>query len=544
VILGVFHNAGYDQTVTLAQVFWIKDAQGQPARFFVAAERAVDRRGLCPLRLRHRRSCASGCGGRAAEVFDSFPPYGAWFRRRFGIDNEQALELFHQTVSMKSVGNLTDFVRSHMLEPFDVEPAHQALIGHFDDLNRAHEAVLKAKRQVALLSPLVEDGDRMPRWRPDRGAARCREALRPTSPASSSACSTSASPAAEDWRAPGRAGQAPRRAARRSARRRANSSRTSPTTAATASSAWRRDSQARRCARRASARRNATPSCRGAIGDPRRADEAGFLDQRQRFAALAEEDARTATPGCRTTLTEHGVSLRQGKLEHDALSGRDRQPQGPAQQHPGRQVQIRAALCGALGIDVEDMPFAGELLQVREDERDWEGAAERLLRGFGLALLVPDAHYKAVAEWVDGNHLRGRLVYFHVRPPRTGELPALHRDSLVRKLAIKPDSRTTTGSSASWPTASTSPAAPPRSSFAARRARSPAPARSRTPASATRRTTATASTTAAATCSAGATPPRSSRPRSQGRHARSAARRARQPDRQDPAGTERAQGRA
>src|SRR2546429_6309567 len=26
VILGVFHNAGYDQTVTLAQVFWIKEA--------------------------------------------------------------------------------------------------------------------------------------------------------------------------------------------------------------------------------------------------------------------------------------------------------------------------------------------------------------------------------------------------------------------------------------------------------------------------------------------------------------------------------------
>ena len=28
VILGVFHNAGYDQTVSLAQVFWMKDAQG------------------------------------------------------------------------------------------------------------------------------------------------------------------------------------------------------------------------------------------------------------------------------------------------------------------------------------------------------------------------------------------------------------------------------------------------------------------------------------------------------------------------------------
>ena len=84
------------------------------------------------------------------------------------------------------------------------------------------------------------------------------------------------------------------------------------------------------------------------------------------------------------------------------------------------------------------MPFAGELLQVRDDERDWEGAAERLLRGFGLALLVPDAHTtRRSPTGVDGNHLRGRLVYFHVRPPRAGELPGCTR-TLVRKLAIKP----------------------------------------------------------------------------------------------------------
>src|SRR2546430_4767586 len=87
----------------------------------------------------------------------SFPPYGSYFRRRFGIDNDQALELFHQTVSMKSVGNLTDFVRTHMLEPFDAESRIQALIDHFDDLNRAHEAVLKAKAQAERLTPIVAD---------------------------------------------------------------------------------------------------------------------------------------------------------------------------------------------------------------------------------------------------------------------------------------------------------------------------------------------------------------------------------------------------
>jgi uncharacterized protein YPO0396 len=39
VILAVFHNAGYDQTVTLAQVFWLKDPAGQPLRLYAVAEK-------------------------------------------------------------------------------------------------------------------------------------------------------------------------------------------------------------------------------------------------------------------------------------------------------------------------------------------------------------------------------------------------------------------------------------------------------------------------------------------------------------------------
>jgi uncharacterized protein YPO0396 len=74
VILGVFHNAGYDQTVTLAQVFWIKDTHAQPARLFVCTERelAISRdfagfgSEIAALRKRLR------AGG--AALFDSFPP--------------------------------------------------------------------------------------------------------------------------------------------------------------------------------------------------------------------------------------------------------------------------------------------------------------------------------------------------------------------------------------------------------------------------------------------------------------------------------------
>ena len=184
IILGVFHNAGYDQTVSLAQVFWMKEAQGQPARFFLGAERGLSiasdfaRFGSDIAQLRKKLRALG------ADLHDSFPPYAAWFRRRFGIGDgqtgDQALELFHQTVSMKSVGNLTDFVRNHMLEPFDVAPRIQALIGHFDDLNRAHQAVLKAQQQVDLLTPLIADCERHRTSANEVEALRgCRESLRP-----------------------------------------------------------------------------------------------------------------------------------------------------------------------------------------------------------------------------------------------------------------------------------------------------------------------------------------------------------------------------
>ena len=59
VILGVFYNAAYDQTVSLAQVFWMKESQGQPARFFVGSERRLST--LSRFIWPWRHSLCSGC---------------------------------------------------------------------------------------------------------------------------------------------------------------------------------------------------------------------------------------------------------------------------------------------------------------------------------------------------------------------------------------------------------------------------------------------------------------------------------------------------
>src|SRR5271169_5591506 len=162
VILGVFTNDGYAATVTVAQVFWMKngDIGGQPDRFFVTADTPLSIAGDFlefggdMARLRKRLKAADG-----VRLHDAFPEYGKDFRRRLGIESEQAMELFHQTVSMKSVGNLTQFVREHMLEPFDAAKATRDIVAHFEDLTKAHEAVQRAQAQLALLAPLLKELD-------------------------------------------------------------------------------------------------------------------------------------------------------------------------------------------------------------------------------------------------------------------------------------------------------------------------------------------------------------------------------------------------
>ena len=160
VLLAVFGNADLDTTVTLAQVFWTKDAaRGQPDRFYVVADRelsvADDFAGFgSDLATLRRRLKGSGL-----KPIEHFPEYGRELRRRLNIPSEQALELFGQTVSMKAVDNLNDFVRRHMLEPFDVAAPLQQLLDHFDNLSRAHDAVLRARHQLELLAPLVAEFD-------------------------------------------------------------------------------------------------------------------------------------------------------------------------------------------------------------------------------------------------------------------------------------------------------------------------------------------------------------------------------------------------
>jgi uncharacterized protein YPO0396 len=443
VVLGHFRNEGFDRDVTLAQVFFLRDPSGQPDRFYVCADitlRIAEHFAnfgddLNALRKRLRELDH-------VELFNSFPPYEGAFRRRMGIDNPQALELFNQTVSMKSVGNLTEFVREHMLQPEPVHERIEALIRHFDDLDRAYAAVLRARDQIRQLDPMVEDLDQHAEQlqQGERHRA-CRDALglwfarhrltllenrRQTLERDIDRLGEQIK-SAED----ALAGQRERADRIRQAIRDNGGDRLEQI---------RHDIDAehrRRDERRQAAERYAALAEQLDLPVPDSAD--AFDDNRQRLASLSDPLHRQRSEQ-QDRRVELEVAMQELRNRHAEIHGEIESLKARRSNLPARSLAIREQLCQALGLPEARLPFAGELIAVLDQESDWEGAIERLLHNFALSLLVPDAEYGAVAEWVDRTRLRGRLVYYRVHaasrrsPEPPGEL------SLLNKIQIKPDS--------------------------------------------------------------------------------------------------------
>jgi uncharacterized protein YPO0396 len=443
VVLARFTNEGFHQVVTLAQVFWLKGLEGQPDRFYVVADESLTiaehfasfGHDINQLRKRLRKA--------GHEVEESFPRYGAAFRRRFGIDNEQALELFHQTVSMKSVGNLTDFVRQHMLQPFPVEPRITARIDHFNDLNRAHDAVMKAKAQVESLVPLVAECERHAALVGEVDALRsCRDALRPWFARRKGTLldhrleSLSAEHARLEERLASLSEKRGRCQAERDDIKRAIAANGGDRIENIKAELKRLQTEVAERQKRA----ERYDDLARAVGLPAATDAETFASNRTASAA-AHEKVESDRAVAQNALLDAKTDLRTLRNQHEEIAGELTSLRQRRSNIPARMLAMRESLCTALGVDDDALPFAGELLQVQPSEAAWEGAVERLMHGFGLSLLVPDAHYANVAQLVDRTHFGERLVYYRVRPQRATERSSLHPDSLVNKIDVRPESQ-------------------------------------------------------------------------------------------------------
>jgi len=446
VVLANFSNVGYSSNITLAQVFWIENEKSHKLLIISTKPLTIKEHFTNIEDARELRKRVKGFPSIEYEG-DSFPEYSQKFRHLFGMNSEKAIDLFNQTVSMKSVRSLTSFVRDQMLERTEIKVQLEELKKRFDDLNKAYAAVQEARKQRDILKPIVELSISYSNF--EKKLQEINNILQ----AIPSYFETKKISLLE--------------------------------------------SEIKVCEAKLNQLTNQLEGFEEELKDKRKAqneisqdiDKNGGARLKQIAIAIEQKEkdkkAKREKHDSYSKLTEvcdlptanadrtfysnlklaeqkisDLVGIQEGKLEKQAEKLADQRTlkeeitteenelislRNRVNQIPSDFLNIREQLATDLEIDEEEVPFAGELMKVRDDEKSWEGALERLLKGFGISMLVPEKYYKQVSQYINTRTLANRdkkglkLDYFPVpnnfKPYNTkNEIDA---DSVVNKIEIK-----------------------------------------------------------------------------------------------------------
>lgn len=430
------------RTVVLAQVLWVRGTSASPAdvkRLYIVLTREFE---LAELEIFAKSDFNVRRFKQAlpdAFVRDEFSPYQERFRSLLGIDNERALRLLHKTQSAKNLGDLNSFLRDFMLDAPETFKLAERLVSEFGELNAAHQAVVAAREQIETLTParashadleaardqklvLDELAAGIDGYREQRRAALLRQRIADLGVAVEGAtleteklgevlarefdvlCELKAK---RHGLGGGLLEQLTQQLERAQADRPLRVLKQNQLVRACQTMSWD------------------VPETAGSF---------------VRCVALAKQ--RVLEAGELAAEVERNKDVlkerrRDKEAEFQALRTEIDAMERQRSNIPARMLQVRAHMARALGIAEESLPFAGELLDVRQDAAVWRGAIERVLHSFAQSLLVDERHYSAVSAYLNETHLGERLVYFRT-VPQVNERRIPGSNSLVRKLAYAP----------------------------------------------------------------------------------------------------------
>ncbi len=155
VLLAVYYSEEIKRYSTIAQVMWFNN--GNLDKFYLVGEKELSikehfkHEGDIKQFKKHLRS------QEGIKIFDSFKEYIHEFIKNVGLRSEKALDLFNQIVAIKSIGNLKEFIREHMLEKHDMNGRIEELDKNYKNLNDSYNAILQARKQMQELIPIDEE---------------------------------------------------------------------------------------------------------------------------------------------------------------------------------------------------------------------------------------------------------------------------------------------------------------------------------------------------------------------------------------------------
>lgn len=423
ILLGHFANEA-QQLVTLFQVRYFSG--GEMKRLYGIAHKALRiESDFIPfdlaggwrrrLELQYNRS-----GQRSIEWPDSSSRYARRITEVLGMQSEQALSLFNQTVGIKVLGDLNEFIRTNMLEPRNMEQEFQELKKQLATLLEVQQNLEKIALQIKLLQPLQQHHVSY-----EASTARHIEAkqelelvkiwhrytqfrlLQKSIDAGQESLNVLEKELAETGQLLEQLLDSERKVINQIEGNKAG----------------------QRLQQLKQELNNWEEKHRFAEASLRQ-----FTDWCvQLHLSQTEPTNDTSYNQIRKLAERKGLSLNHeiGQADEDRWAGRQQKEKASSAlasveselevllQHrnniPAHLIQLRQQLCTALKLNITELPFAGELMQVKTEESPWQPALEKLLHGFALRLLVPDKHYRKVAQFVNRTNLGTRLVYYTVR---------------------------------------------------------------------------------------------------------------------------------
>jgi len=442
-LLAVFHHAGKQSWVTIAQILWLAGDKVDDL-FLVAAGLRSIKEHLSQLGSGTAVDWKKELKGRQWEIKNEFSSYSTRFRSLLGIPGEGALEVFNQAIGVKDVEDINEFVRRHMLEPSDSRSfIQETLQPHYKELNDCHESIRRAEDQISELIPIAEAHERRQTalqlrevWQKSLDAVPlyfCVKHLEILEVEATRLTNDLQTVRDKNLAEKDRINSLDERCRNLEADIRETDSGREIERLAKLINDLTKDWE------KAQKNRNLWLKHLQIVGLPAAQDAAAFNELREKLTghqATATSEREAAEQKLLQAKGEHVNHLaEQTRIEHELRIARERRVAIPA-----IHVELRDRLCEDTGIEVPELPFAGELMEVQPAHREWTGAIERVLHSFGVSLLVPDRHYHAAVRWINGRHLGFRLV-FHRVPERSLSLGSLglSPDRVVARLNFRKD---------------------------------------------------------------------------------------------------------
>jgi uncharacterized protein YPO0396 len=441
VLLATFHNEGLSSWVTLAQVLWINTAN-KVEKVFLAEMRRLSIDGDLNY-LDTPATIKRILKDRGVNVFDSFTAYSERFHELLCMPKDKTpMAIFNQAICIKDISDLTSFIREHMLDDGGAAEKLQGLRKNFTELRETDRRITLATKQLDALNLIHNDHEALLILQQELDEVNLREQV--------------LVPYFAEREIELREALSQQQAVQEStlqANQRAVAASVELLSGKLKSieDALENSDEGRRLKAIEAALKAKTP-----LRDERKKKRKTFddliaiwnpgalvVDAAGHGRLLQQCQNEAPTLKARTTEIDQGelrslaVAESQVRSQRDETEREQRSLLARTSNIPEQCLKARAYLLDELRLKPEDLPFVGELVQVRESEREWTGAIERLMHNFALCMVVRRDLRDRVDAFVHGHRQRGLVVY-HAVPEQIGEPNSrLHSEAVGKKVELK-----------------------------------------------------------------------------------------------------------